>query len=328
MGNELKKYLDATADDIAKSLQGAALEYFNLGIRLYEKTRKGRFAGLQVVLGNLSISCELLLKAIVARKIFSCLYSNLSKEALAMLNYPLSMPKGTTPNSFIGDLRNFTERVIDIQQATSYFYQLYPKNKQEFKPHLSLLAPIRNTAVHAAVPGFQKYHLERIAYIACKLFKLAKDEGMFDREISTFQESQIDNIIMQYNEERINKVHKAIEAARLKSKSLNSIPSSIGNFDKWEMRVERCPACQNEAFCYGYVEAFRESEFGVQHDSGYDNVAVLFFYKERFKCENCELTLDDVEELNLAKIKISKNLEEEIEEWSQHEEWSQYGEFE
>jgi len=123
MSKELGKHLDRISDDIAKSLQDAALDYFNLGTRLYQDGKKHPWQGFQAVLGNLSIACELLLKAIIARKMFSCLYPNLSKEVLAMLHYPEVMPSGATPNAFIGDLRTFTEKVIDISQATSFYIQ-------------------------------------------------------------------------------------------------------------------------------------------------------------------------------------------------------------
>lgn len=307
MSEELKKHLDRISDDIAKSLQDAALSYFNLGIRLYIDGKKRPWEGFQAVLGNLSISCELLLKAIIARKMFSCLYPNLSKEALAMLHYPASMPSGATPNSFIGDLRNFSEKVIDISQATSFFYQLYPDRKQEFKPHLSLLAPVRNIAVHAAFPEFQKYHLERVAYIACKLFKLAKDDGVFKWLFLISNEKEIDVIIKRYNEERVNKVHQSIEQAKAKSKSLDFLYAWNFGSNEWEMRDEKCPVCQNDAICYGYTEE-DETEDGIS----------LLFIKDQFECDNCGLILDDAEELELAGIETSEDLEAYLDEWFEH----------
>lgn len=307
MSEELGKHLNRISDDIAKSLQDAALDYFNLGIRLYQDGKKRPWQGFQAVLGNLSIACELLLKAIIARKMFSCLYPNLSKEALAMLHYPEAMPAGTTPNTFIGDLRSFTEKVIDISQATSYFYQLYPDKKQEFKPHLSLLAPIRNIAVHAAFPEFQKYHLERVAYIACKLFKLAKDDEVFKWLFMISNQQEIDGIIKRYDDERVTKVHKAIEQAKTKSKSLDFLYAWNFGSNEWEMRDEKCPVCKNDAICCGYTEE-DETEDGIS----------LWFVKDQFECDNCGLVLDDSDELELAGIETSDDLEAYLEEWFEY----------
>ncbi|AZR82343.1 hypothetical protein [Thiomicrospira sp. S5] len=307
MSEELGKYLNRISDDIAKSLQDTALDYFNLGIRLYQDGRKRPWQGFQTVLGNLSIACELLLKAIIARKMFSCLYPNLSKEALAMLHYPEAMPPGATPNVFIGDLRNFTEKVIDISQAISYFYQLYPDKKQEFKPHLSLLAPIRNIAVHAAFPEFQKYHLERVAYIACKLFQLAKDDEVFKWLFMISNQQEIDSIIKRYDDERVTKVHKAIEQAKIKSKSLDFLYAWNFGSNEWEMRDEKCPVCKNDAICYGYTEE-DETEDGIS----------LWFVKDQFECDNCGLVLDDADELELAGIETSDDLEPYLEEWFEY----------
>ena len=307
MSRHLKQHIDQIADDIAESLKDASIGYFDIGIQLYEEGRKQPWKGFQPILGNLAISCELILKAIIAKKMFSCLYPNLSKDALAMLNHPSAMPSGTTPNAFIGDLRNFTEKAIDISQATSYFYQLYPDKKQEFKSHLSLLAPIRNISVHGAFPEFQKYHLERVAFIACKLFKLAKEENTFKWLYVATNDSLIDGIIKRYSEERVNKVHKAIEQAKKKSKSIDFLYAWTFGSNEWDMRDEKCPVCKNDAVCYGYTE-----------EDSYDQTVTLFFVKDQFECDNCGLTLDDSAELELAGIEPSDDLEEYMEEWYEY----------
>lgn len=304
MNKELKKYLDKITDEVANSLQGAALAYFNIGIQLYEQKWNDSFGGSQIVLGNLSIACELLLKTIIARRMFGCLYANLSPEVLAVLHYPDSMPAETMPNVFVSDLRNFTEKSIDIGRAASLFHLLYPSKKQEFKSDLNLLARIRNIAVHAAFPKFQKYQLERVAYIACKLFKLAKDDKIFKGKFSISNESQINKIIALYDKNRIGKVDKAIEAARKQLKTIKLVLLLEPDFNKWEARIETCPVCENDALCYGYTDRVIDRD-------GHR----LVFFKEQFKCENCKLNLDDFEELRCVDIKILEDVEYSFLEW-------------
>lgn len=299
------------ANQITLSLQNAAKEYFDVGISLYFERKKNSLKGFQPVLGNFAIACELLLKAFISEKIFFCLYSNLSKEAQAMILYPESMPSGTTPNKFIGDIRSFKENIIDINQAISYFYQLYPEIKQEYKPHLKLLSSIRNVAVHAAFPKFQKYHLERIAYITCKIFLHAIEKKAFKLfHISNYED--IEKIVSSYDDERVKKVHKAIEQANKKSKSIDFLLSSVLIENEMEMNVEICPVCENDAVCYGYTE--EEYEEGSEDEEGLS----LWFFKDQFECESCGLMLDDSSELELAGINTVAGSNMDIDEWFAH----------
>ncbi len=303
MSSHLKLHLERTRNDIADALGNSAKEYFDLGMKLYEDRRKYPYRGFQAILGNLAISVELLLKCVVARKIFPLLYEGLSREAQAILTNPESMPDGTLPNAFLGDLRSFTQKAIDLNQAISYFYLLFPKQKHEYSPHLKLLSSIRNVSVHGAVPSFQLYHLERVAYIACKLFLLAKEEKII-RWYFMSNEAAARKVVSKFDEERIHKVHRAIEDAKKKSKSIDHLWSISLSNDEWEFRSETCPVCQNDASVYGYTE-----------EDTHEEESTLWFYKEQFECDSCGLVLDDAEELELAGIETVEDISSEIEKW-------------
>ncbi len=303
MTTDLKRHLQRAQSDIADALGNSAKEYFDLGMGLYQDRRKYPYRGFQAILGNLAVSVELLIKCIVARRMFPLLYEGLGREAQAILTFPEQMPDGTMPNSFLGDLRSFSQKAIDLNQSVSYFYLLYPKLKQEYSPHLKLLAAIRNVSLHGAVPSFQLYHLERVAYIACKLFLLAKDENLL-RWYFIKNENVTKSVVEKFDEQRIAKVHKAIENAKNKSKSLEYLRTMIFDGDEWERRTESCPVCKNEAHAYGYTEA-DEDEDGT----------TLWFYKDQFECEECGLALDDVAELELAGLDVMEDISNYLEEW-------------
>lgn len=306
MTNKLKHNIDKTALEVARALEDASTAYFTIGIDLYLDRKKSTWKSFQPVIGNLSIACELLLKVFVARKIFSCLYPNLKKDRQAILNYSESMPSSTAINWFIGDLRDFTENTIDIKQAISYFYQLYPEQKQEFKPHLDLLSVVRNISVHAAIPDVQKYHMERIAYITCKLFMHAEAEKY--QRVSGFNVETLNAIIEGYDKFRVKKVHSAIEDAKRKLKSLKGSQKENHLYDDdWNYLNEICPVCKSESYCYGYTE---EDETHKKFFLG--------FWKESFECDFCELSLEDEEELSLAGIQTYEDISLYEDDWHEY----------
>lgn len=304
MTSSLKQHIEQAEREIADALGNAAKEYFDLGLSLYKDRRKYPYHGFQATLGNFSIAVELLLKCIVARKIFPQLYEGLSREAQAILTSPEAMPKGTLPNHFLGDLRAFTQKTIDLSQSISCFYLFYPDLRQEFSSHLKLLASIRNASVHGAVPSFQLYHLERVAYVACKLFLLAKQDKLFRWYFMPNEEFASD-VVSKFDEERVQKVHKAIAQAQQKSKTIDSLRSfTILGGDAWDIRTERCPVCQNDGFVYGYAE-----------EDVVDNEASLWYFKNEFECDECGLRLDDVSELELAGIETAEDITSELDKW-------------
>lgn len=307
MSTFLKKHLDREAMEIEESLRDNSLSYFEVGLNLYIENNRYPGKSFQPIIGNFSIAVELLLKAIVANKMFSFLYPSLSKEAQVILQYPESLPTGTLPNLFINDLRTFSIKSIDINQAISFFYQLFPDKKQEYKSHLSLISSIRNVAVHGAFPSFQKYFLERTAYISCKLFLMLKDDDLF----TYFQlnnNSVIQKIIDDYDDRRNNKVHSAIKQAKTQTKKLDFLYSIISGFDDWNSRTEDCPVCKNEATVYGYSEEVIE-----------DNFSSLFFYKDYFECHECGLILDDSLELEMAGIESNEDISQYLVKWQDYQ---------
>lgn len=304
MNSGLKQHIGQVEEEIADALGNAAKEYFDLGLRLYKDRKKYPYHGFQAILGNFSISVELLLKCIVARKVFPKLYEGLSNEAQAILISPEAMPKGTLPNHFLGDLRSFTQKTIDLSQAISYFYLFYPDLRQEFGSHLKLLASIRNASVHGAVPSFQLYHLERVAYVACKLFLLAKKDKLF-RWYFMPNEEFAGEVVSKFDDQRVQKVHKAIAQAQKKSKTIDILHSfTILGGDEWDIRTERCPVCQNDGFIYGYAE-----------EDVVDSEVTLWYFKNEFGCDECGLRLDDVSELELAGIEITEDITSELDKW-------------
>ena len=302
----LKQKVCELQREISLSLESAARGYFEVGLQLYDEQDSFLSPNVQPALGNLAISAELLLKAVISKQVFHCLYPNLSKEKVAILSYPENYKAGTVIKSFELDLKGFTEKSVDFGQACSLVYSLHPDIKKNHKPHLDALAVIRNSSIHGAILNVQKYQVERIAYIACCLFKYFRDSEVYRGMISPQSKKLMGMIIEKFDIERDERVHKAVENAKKESRSLDFLDLSGGAFDGWEARTLKCPICSSPALCNGFTE------LEVDHES---SCASLVFSRTDFDCDGCGLTLKDPSELDLVGIDIADDISQLMNDW-------------
>ena len=283
--------LNKLKSDISSSLEDASLSYYYLGMNLYDEIDEHNLDNFQVALGNITIACELLLKTFVAKKIFGCLYPNLNKEYQAILYYPESVSENNILNKVIIELKSFNVKTIGINEAISFFYQLYPSKQGEYKPDLKFISEIRNIAVHVSLLDYQVYLLEKAVYITTKLFLLADEEEIV-KNTGLGDSEYFKKILNSYNSDKTDKVKKSINTAKKNLSSLNNHEEpEVFKYEKGESIKEICPVCDSNAISYGYIENHA--------DYGYD---IDIFYKQSFTCNHCELSLDDDVELRLANI--------------------------
>lgn len=289
--------------EIVSSLSAVARSYYKNGIGLFHRLRRNSYIEYQPAIGVLAISVELILKAIIAKLAFRQLFLNLPSELQLMLNYPESLPSSFRARHHANELRSFSYNTVDINQAISYFYQFFPYTKQEFKPYLSLVAAVRNVSVHGALPSFQRYDLERIAYISTKLFQFVHENKIFDIYYILF-EKETNLFLQNYKEERIKRVREAIEAAKSKSKEIEHYGSYIEVSNEWGSYVVSCPVCRSDAITEGDTE-----------QDGDEDGPSLTYFAQYFLCDECGLELNDLEELKLAGIEVVYDRSEELDSW-------------
>jgi len=256
----------------------------------------------QPAIGNLCISIELILKAIIAEKALAMLYSGLPDEALLLLCYPESLTKEHNSVSYINDLKYFTFKAIEVDKSISLFYHFYPELKQEYKIFLSSLSTIRNVSVHASIPDFQRYELDSIAYHSTKLFLKISELEIFNYFKLT-PEIKTENFLKYYEDEKVKKVKSALENSRKVVKS-GKVEISSACYDDWVSMSQECPICGSSGFFTGETE----------ESSGDDGIS-LTFECEKFECHACGLHLEDYEELQLAGMETSIDREGDVEQW-------------
>jgi hypothetical protein len=256
--------------DIEKGLAEAALGYLEIGLEKFHIVRSISYYNFQPALGNLSISIELMLKSIIAKKSIHLLFTNLPLDLEVKLTSEDVRKKNKIRRVNELSMKYFKFKSIELDKAISIFYTYFPELKQELKPYFNLFSSIRNISVHGAFPVFQKYDLERIAYLSLRILGILKEE-----KISGFGFHKLTNkdndFFKRYDSNRIERVKKAIENAKNKSEKIDYWSSS--DLNEWEFYITSCPVCD----CDGTLTG--STEFECEHDVE-GQTCWLYFYAD------------------------------------------------
>lgn len=297
-----REEIDALADDLSIDLRYSAHTYYKIGIDVFHKTKGDDWVDFQPAIGNLSIAVEILLKAIVAKKAVNMLFTNVPTEVSLLLTYPESLVESNNLRGLFSEVRKFSYKIIELNNAIGLFNLFFPNLKNEYKQFFTALKPIRNASVHSSVPEFKKYEVERIAYWATKLF-MQIHEFQILKHSHFFLDGQTENFLKHYEESLVKKVKKTLENAREKVKNGKIDEANYGPED-WASMHATCPICNNTATVYGDTE---------DHDTP-DGVKLTFLC-ECFMCGACGLELYGFEELELAGIETSIDRSDDTDEW-------------
>jgi hypothetical protein len=305
--NKMEDYVSSIKKLYIREVSKAALEYLKVGLSLFHKHEKYYYSQPQVPLGILSISIELMLKTFILSNSFIVIFKDIPLELRLLLTSPSNIPESFKWRKYDIDLKSFSYKTLELEEIISCFFILRPDLKQQFKSHLRFLSKYRNASIHLALPSFQKYELDRTAFLALEILKVIKDI-----ELSSFKWhilSEQDNRFLEiFQEERIERVRKVIEESQKKSRTIDHEQSYI-SLDDWDIYVKSCPICGNDAIFIGYTELkYDENEDG-------DLSPYLEFYADSFECEECGLSLKDIDELKLAGMDIILDRAGDTEKW-------------
>jgi hypothetical protein len=170
------------------------------------------------------------------------------------------------------------------------------------------LSNSRNASVHSVFPSFQRYEIERVAFIALQLFLKLQEESQSHFYSLSEQDKKFLNT---FEDVRLNQVRKKIEAAKETSKKNDNVVhyEFIDDEFYWEQTYGECPICGNDAILSGYTELRSELNFDKTSNEW------LEFYADTFLCERCGLELTDDEELRLAGIDTVRDRSDDLERW-------------
>lgn len=252
----------------------------------------------------MAIAIELMLKAFIFSKNPILVFKDLPLELRVAFTSPESIGEDFKWRQFDVSLRSFEYKTMEMYELISIFYVFRPDLRQELQPFFKLFAQCRNVSLHASLPSFQKYELERTAYLAMRLLKEILTEKIFGYKVYGMAKD-IDTIMSSLNAERANKVKQKIEQAKKASKSLEHGRTYV-SVDSWESYVTECPVCGSEGILSGDTDV----DYGQSEED-----ITLNFLAGSFQCDDCKLELVDIKEMKLAGMSIVYERNSELEKW-------------
>lgn len=298
--------LEKVQKQLANAFEKAALGYLSLGVRnFFAEQKQPSYVGYQATIGNLAIAVELMLKAYIARKNLLLLFKNLPTEIRLLLTAPESLPDSFNWRSFEIELRAASYQTIGLDECISLFYLFFPEQKRSLRPHLKLLANLRNASVHSILPDYQQaYEVNRVAYAALSVSASLKEDLLFVGSIDKrFPETIA--FLHEFQEELIERVHTAIKSAKERAKKLSAKRQKGRqvSVDYWTQAVIECPVCGNLAILNGTTEKITWIRRGEEEI----NEPGLWFEPESFICSECGLSLDGYDEMKLGGIDLDSS---------------------
>lgn len=308
----MKKYFESIKEYLFYELAKNARGYLESGLGMFHEERKSSYASIQPAVGNLGIAVELMLKTFIVNKNPLLLFRELPVELRALFSSPNGIPKSFNWRQYDIDIRSFAFKTIELDEAISIFYVYFPKHKQILQPYFRFLSRTRNLSVHASLPSFQKYDLEKIAYLSLRVLEILEDAKAF-KYYGYLLTKKDKEFIKSFDAERIERVRKKVERAKEKSKKLEH-GTAMTIVDGWELFTTDCPICNSEGVLSGCTEISAEM----------DETPALDFFADSFECSECGLTLDDVKELELAGMDIVYDRSFDLEDWCRDSEPGYY----
>ncbi|MBA7676145.1 hypothetical protein ES703_84386 [subsurface metagenome] len=283
-------------NNLTQDLIRASAGYARAGLALLHIT-EGFVSNPQVAIGNLAIAIELLLKAFIAKQSLLLLFKNLPLELRCAIAAPKAMPESFRKTPYEIDLKASAYKSLELDEAITSFGLFFPAMKKRLASHLRFLSRHRNTCVHAALPDFREYEMERTAFLFLTLVEHLKEkEPELLNPFDLGEDKLNKQFLERFDEERLKRVHSKIEAAREKAKKLTEKLSLSS--DDWNWYPVACPVCGSDGILTGETEPEKYDN----GKGGFEVTTILFFTGETFKCEQCGLTLSDFDELKIAGI--------------------------
>lgn len=303
----MKKYYSVIQSHLKNELAKSARDYLKVGMKMFHD-HSG--IGIQAPIGNMAIAIEIILKAFIAEYNPGLLFKDLPLELKVLFACPRIEIKRFNWRRYDIDLRSFGYKTIELDECISIFYILLPDHKQLLQPYFRFLSNIRNKSVHASIPSFQNYDMDRTAYLALNIHKILVDAKVFSY-FPYYQSERDKAFLASFDASRAERVSKKIEKAKKQSKELKHELSLIST-EGWDSFITDCPICGSEGILGGYTDEWTSGDI-ESVDYG------LEYYADSYECFECGLVLDDVNELELVGMKTTYDRSQDMDKWNEEQ---------
>lgn len=285
--HSLRADLSRIAIEITRLISNAAINYLRIATKDFYGFKSKDLYG-QSIIGNMSISIELMIKAWLGTISLMYLFKDLPLELSAIIINSKLAPKSFRLKPYEVDLLSAKYKMPELDECISYFKIHFPKEYEVLSSHLKFLSQSRNRSVHSFLPETRLYEVERVVYLGLNIYLAFSKKGVF--QYARYELTENDKAFMkQFDDKRIIKVQTAIKNATDRAKELKS--QTIISVSGEGISTMRCPICQSDAVISGN-----------QSEDYQDGVLFKCLDVDTFECDACGLKLDDFTELELAGI--------------------------
>ena len=311
----MDNYILELKNKISEELSRAAHEYLENALNMFHKHNRLEYECSQAAIGNLVIAMELLLKSFLTTKNLSIIFKDIPSEIRIILSSPEIIPKFFEWRSFDVDLRSYKYKMIDFDECIAGFYIFFPELKQLLMPHINFLSKWRHTSLHGFLLPLHKFEFERIGFAVLSVIISLINDHSFHYSWYILTEDD-KSFLRDFESKRNERVTMAVERAKNKSSETSSDHLDVIVAHNWETFPTNCPVCDFIGLLTGYTElALAEDEDGSS--------PTLDFFAITFTCEECGLSLNDIEELKLAGMNTLYDRSNDLDKWfKEHEDSS------
>ncbi len=301
-----RKNLADVQNSLSVGLSRGGVDYIRTGLDLFHLYRDPEYANHQVVMGNITIGIELLMKGFLARKNLLLVLENPSPETLTALAGGETVNRDFNWRRFEIEFLTGRLKLRDLETTTKSFCLFYPDVREYLERHAKRMTALRNLCVHSVMPSYDKYETEIVSFIALTLVRTLKSSKSL---VYPFIEGDADKGFMkEFRETRLTRVRQAFDEAKKRAHKPES-SEIAGDECDWDRYPELCPVCASPAWLIG------ETEFAAYEDE--DGVAQpgLDFVAKSFECQCCGLVLQDPVLLRLGGFFDHFDRSEDVDKW-------------
>ncbi|MCX6832528.1 MAG: hypothetical protein NT028_10450 [candidate division Zixibacteria bacterium] len=309
-----QKNLADVQNSLSVGLTHGGVDFIRTGLDLFHLSRDPECGSHQVIMGNITIGIELLMKGFLARQNLLLVLENPSPETLAALAGGETISLNFNWRRFEMEFLTGRLKLLDFERTTKSFCLFYPEIRGYLERHAKRITVLRNLCVHSVMPFYDKYETEIASFVAITLVRTLKSSRSL---VFPFVESSADQEFMkEFQETRLTRVREAFDEAKKRAHRPETVQISQGECD-WERFPELCPVCDLPAWLIGVTEfAAYEDEDGITQPG-------LDFVARSFECQHCGLVLPDPVLLRLGGFLDHFDRSQDVDKWlADHQSYS------
>jgi hypothetical protein len=299
-----------------QQLASSARAFLVVGIDNFDWSSEDGDSGLaQAAIANLTIATELLAKAYLAEMELSLVVDSPTLAMRALCACPEKLPAEFRPREHLKMALYDLSKTKHFDDTLQGVYLFLPDIKCELEFALKHFRVYRNTALHSAIPDFDKFRTLLVAWATLRFFEMVPMPGVtVDRE---YLPPRAQEIVTEFEGVRMARLSANVEAARKVAERLGDDHVLLDGGNPMREVVADCPVCERSAVLTGEAEADFDDDY--VDGWGLRPIPVVGIFQS-LACPSCGLRLEAPAELRELGVETRLDVTQRLADWAvEHE---------